>query len=86
MGYHTRFKDAGGWQLVFTSPWMENPIDRAALNAKMSSGSQNQSQNSSTETKMIALASGPSIRLWAVTEDGQRNDIGNYYLNFEKYR
>ncbi len=62
---------------------MENPIDRAALNAKMSSGSQNQSQNSSTETKMIALASGPSIRLWAVTEDGQRNDIGNCYFNFK---
>ena len=73
-----RFKDAGGWHLVFTSPWMDNHIDRVALNARMtSSGGQNQAPNSSSETKMVALASGTTIRLWAITDDGQRNDIGN---------
>ena len=58
---------------------MEDPIDRVALNAKMSSGS----QTSSAETKMVAFASCTTIRLWAITDDGQRNDIGikiNYFL------
>lgn len=74
-----RFKDAGGWHLVFTSPWMDNHIDRVALNARMtSSGGQNQNPNSSSETKMVALASGTTIRLWAITDDGQRNDIGSH--------
>lgn len=54
---------------------MEQPIDRVALNAKMTSGAQNQS-SSSSETKMVALASGSTIRLWAITDDGQRTDIG----------
>jgi hypothetical protein len=57
---------------------MDNHIDRVALNARMtSSGGQNQTPNSSSETKMVALASGTTIRLWAITDDGQRNDIGN---------
>ena len=60
---------------------MESPIDRAALNARMS-GNQNQSQNSSSETKMVALASGSAIRLWAITDDGLRTDIGALYLLF----
>ena len=73
-----RFKDAAGWQLVFTSQYMEAPIDRATLNARMS-GNQNQSQNSSSsETKMVALASGSTIRLWAITDEGQRTDIGKF--------
>ena len=58
---------------------MESPIDRAALNARMSGSSQNQSQNSSSETKMVALASASVIRLWAITDDGQRTDIGTLY-------
>ncbi len=60
---------------------MESQIDRVALNARMTSGGQNQNPNSSSETKMVALASGTTIRLWAITDDGQRNDIGNlsYY-------
>ena len=57
---------------------MESPIDRAALNARMS-GNQNQSQNSASETKMIALASGSVIRLWAITDEGQRADIGSLH-------
>ncbi|KAI9564726.1 hypothetical protein GHT06_008467 [Daphnia sinensis] len=77
-----KFKDAGGWQLVFTSPWMDNHIDRVALNARMtSSGGQNQTPNPSSETKMVALASGTTIRLWAVTDDGQRNDIGTFNMH-----
>lgn len=56
---------------------MENHIDRVALNARMTSGGQNQNPSSSSETKMVALASGTTIRLWAITDDGQRNDVGN---------
>lgn len=55
---------------------MENHIDRVALNARMTSGGQNQNPSSSSETKMVALASATTIRLWAITDDGQRNDIG----------
>jgi len=76
-----KFKDAAGWQLVFTSQYMEAPIDRATLNARMS-GNQNQSQNSSSsETKMVALASGSTIRLWAITDEGQRTDIGTFNMH-----
>lgn len=60
---------------------MDNQIDRVALNARMTrSGGQNQAPNSSSnsfETEMVALASGTTIRLLAIADDGQRNDIGN---------
>lgn len=79
---HHRFKDAGGWQLVFTSPWIENHIDRTALNARMSSSGQNQSQSSSSETKMIALASGSTIRLWAITDEGLKSEVGRFQQRF----
>lgn len=59
---------------------MENQIDRVALNARMSSTGQPQNSSSSSETKMVALASGTTIRLWAITDDGQRNDIGKLPL------
>ncbi|XP_045027132.1 BTB/POZ domain-containing protein KCTD3-like [Daphnia magna] len=78
-------KGAGGWHLVFTSPWMDNQIDRVALNARMtSSGGQNQAPNSSSnsfETEMVALASGTTIRLLAIADDGQRNDIGTFNIH-----
>ena len=33
-----RLKDSVGWQLVFTSPYIEHAIERVALNAKVSTG------------------------------------------------
>ena len=64
---------------------MDNHIDRVALNARMTSGGQNQNSSSSSETKMVALASGTQIRLWAITDDGQRNDIGSIFLFYSSH-
>lgn len=70
-------KDSSGWQLVFTSPYIESQIERLAINAKLiisSSGEQ-------TLTKMVAISYGNLIRLWRVSDDGSRLDIGVFSLN-----
>ena len=69
----SRLKDSSGWQLVFTSPKVENMIDRLAINAKMGS-----SQASAGEgvAKMVAIAAGCSVCMWGVTDDGNKTDIG----------
>lgn len=70
-------KDSSGWQLVFTSPYIEQQIERLAINAKLiisSSGEQ-------TLTKMVAISYGHLIRLWRVGDDGSRTDIGVFSLN-----
>ncbi|CAG7835898.1 unnamed protein product [Allacma fusca] len=74
-----RLKDSSGWQLIFTSPKVENMIDRLAINAKMGPG---QSVNTSGEgvAKMVAIAAGCSVCMWGVTDDGTRTDIGRFSL------
>lgn len=70
-------KDSSGWQLVFTSPYIEQQIERLAINAKLiisSSGEQ-------ILTKMVAISYGHLIRLWRVADDGSRTDIGVFSLN-----
>ena len=47
-----RMRDSHGWQHVFTSPYMEESIEKIALNTKMP-GSQGD--------KMVAVASGISF-------------------------
>lgn len=76
-----RLKDSSGWQLVFTSPYIEASIERIAINAKvnLSSGG-DQAPN-----KMIAISYGSQIRLWGITDSGTKTDIGvfNLYVRVE---
>lgn len=66
-------KDSSGWQLVFTSPHIDNCIERIAINAKMNS----QNGNSDGSSVMVAISYGNQVRLWGVSEQGSRTNIGN---------
>uniref|UniRef100_A0A671K3S7 BTB/POZ domain-containing protein KCTD3 n=1 Tax=Sinocyclocheilus anshuiensis TaxID=1608454 RepID=A0A671K3S7_9TELE len=70
-----RVKESTGWQQVFTSPRLDWVIDRVALNAKVMGGSLGDND------KMVAVASGTEIILWAICPDGKGNEIGVFSLN-----
>lgn len=55
---------------MFSSPKLDWIIDRVALNAKVLGGSLGDND------KMVAVASGTEIILWAVCSDGNGNEIG----------
>jgi len=73
-----RLKDSSGWQQVFTSPHIDNCIERIAINAKMNS----QSGNSDGSSVMVAISYGNQVRLWGVSEQGSRINIGNKFFYF----
>uniref|UniRef100_A0A8C2KDE8 BTB/POZ domain-containing protein KCTD3 n=1 Tax=Cyprinus carpio TaxID=7962 RepID=A0A8C2KDE8_CYPCA len=70
-----RVKESTGWQQVFTSPRLDWVIDRVALNAKVMGGSLGDND------KMVAVASGTEIILWAICPDGNGSEIGVFSLN-----
>uniref|UniRef100_A0A8C9R5P8 BTB/POZ domain-containing protein KCTD3 n=1 Tax=Scleropages formosus TaxID=113540 RepID=A0A8C9R5P8_SCLFO len=70
-----RVKESSGWQQVFTSPRLDWVIDRVALNAKVMGGSLGDND------KMVAVASGTEIILWAICPDGNGSEIGVFSLN-----
>ncbi|CAL8099797.1 unnamed protein product [Orchesella dallaii] len=75
-----RQKDSSGWQLVFTSPRVENLIDRLAINAKMTLGQGSSSSGNESNAKMVAIAAGSIVFMWGVSDDGHRTDIGQFSL------
>ncbi|KAK3742239.1 hypothetical protein QZH41_009025 [Actinostola sp. cb2023] len=64
-----KLKDTAEWIMVFISPYLENCVEKMALNAKVSAGS--------LGDRMVAVSSGNHIRLWSFTH----NDGG--YVKFE---
>lgn len=71
-----RLKDSSGWQHAFTSPHIESSIERIAINAKIGQGG-----GSETSSKMVAISYGSQVRLWGVSEDGSRTNIGTFNLH-----
>lgn len=71
-----KLRDSAGWQLAFMSPYIEPVVDRIALNAKVIVT--NPIENS---TKMLAISYNTQVKLWGVTEDGTRTDIGTFHFN-----
>ena len=70
-----RMKDSG-WKPVFTSPFVNQVIERIAINAKMNLTSSNE-----TPLRMIAISYGSEIKLWGIGEDGGKSDvIGTFNL------
>lgn len=67
-----RLKDSSGWQHVFTSSHIECIIERVAINAKMGSGA---------DGKMVAISYGSQVRLWGVSEEGIKINVGTFNLN-----
>ncbi len=70
-----RVKESTGWQQVFSSPRLDWVIDRVALNAKVMGGSLGDND------KMVAVASGTEIILWAICPDGNGNEIGKLWFH-----
>ncbi|PNF23019.1 hypothetical protein B7P43_G09820 [Cryptotermes secundus] len=71
-----RLKDSSGWQHAFTSPRIESCIERIAINAKMAQGG-----GGEASSKMVAISYGSQVRLWGVSEDGTRTNIGTFNLH-----
>lgn len=70
-----RLKDSSGWQLVFTSPYIDATIERLAIKVNFSNA------NEKTQSKMVAISYGSQIRLWRVSDDGSKSDVGIFNLN-----
>lgn len=70
-----RLKDSSGWQLVFTSPYIEATIERLAIKVNYSNA------NEKTQSKMVAISYGSQIRLWRVSDDGNKSDVGIFNLS-----
>lgn len=70
-----RLKDYCGWQQIFVSPYVEAPIERIAINAKMTSAGEQ------SHSKMVAISYGSSIRLWGISEDGSKSEVGSFNLH-----
>uniref|UniRef100_A0A023EW48 BTB/POZ domain-containing protein KCTD3 n=1 Tax=Aedes albopictus TaxID=7160 RepID=A0A023EW48_AEDAL len=73
-----RLKDYCGWQQIFVSPYVECPIERIAINAKMSLAT---SAGEQSHSKMVAISYGSQIRLWGISEDGGKTDVGIFNLH-----
>lgn len=65
-----RLKEASGWQLVFSSPRLDWPIERLALTARVLGGALGE------HDKMVAAATGSEILLWALQAEGSGSEIG----------
>ncbi|XP_077520750.1 BTB/POZ domain-containing protein KCTD3 isoform X2 [Amblyomma americanum] len=75
-----RLKDSTGWQLAFTSPYLEPIIERIALNAKVVTTASAQAPESGA--KMLAVAYGSQVRLWSIAQEGNgRAEIGVFHLS-----
>ncbi|XP_055587165.1 BTB/POZ domain-containing protein KCTD3 isoform X2 [Uranotaenia lowii] len=73
-----RLKDYCGWQQIFVSPYVEHTIERIAINAKMSLAS---SVGEQSHSKMVAISYGSQVRLWGISEDGSKSDVGIFNLH-----
>lgn len=67
-----RMKDSSGWQLVFTSPYIDSVLERIAINSKMTSSNE-------APSRMIAVSYGNDIKLWAIGDD-RSEVIGTFNL------
>lgn len=56
-----RSKDSVGWELIFSTPYLENCVEKMALNAKVSS--------SSLGDKMLAVSSGKSLNVVTIIQE-----------------
>lgn len=67
-----RLKDSSGWQHAFTSPHIESVIERVAITSKLST---------SGDVKMVAISYGNQVRLWSISANGMKTNIGTFNLN-----
>jgi len=75
-----KLKESSGFQLAFTSPYMDTDIGQVAINSKMGSVLPAAAGGLDSVTVMMAVASGSLVRLMGFSEDGTRTDIGIFNL------
>lgn len=74
-----KLKESSGFQLAFTTPYMEQDIGQVSINSKM--GSVLPAVGLDQVTVMIAVASGSNIRLMGFSEDGSKTEVGTFSLH-----
>lgn len=74
-----KLKESSGFQLAFTTPYMEQDIGQVSINSKM--GSVLPAVGLDQVSVMIAIASGSNIRLMGFGEDGTKTEVGNFSLH-----
>ncbi|KAL8608688.1 hypothetical protein ACOMHN_002917 [Nucella lapillus] len=70
-----RMKDSTGWHLIWTSEYLLSAVERVAINAKVVSSLQDNTQ------KMVAAAAAGLVRLWSIADDGDSREIGVFNMN-----
>ena len=73
-------KDSTGWHLLWTSAYQDIPVERIAINAKVMSANQDNTN------KMVAASAGSIVRLWSISDDGESREIGKWRLKKFTYR
>jgi len=74
-----KLKESSGFQLAFTTPYMEQDIGQVGINSKM--GSVLPAVGLEQVSVMIAVSSGSNIRLMGFSEEGARTEVGNFSLH-----
>ncbi|KAK2161189.1 hypothetical protein LSH36_120g10014 [Paralvinella palmiformis] len=70
-----RLKDSVGWDLAWTSPYLDHYVERVALNAKVIYPGQD------SHSRMVAASYGCSVHLWHITNDGDHmREIGVFSM------
>ena len=64
-------KDSTGWYLCWSSSYLDIPVERIAINAKVMSANQDNTN------KMVAASAGSLVRLWSIADAGESREIGN---------
>jgi len=73
-----RLRESSGFQLSFTTPYMELDVSLVAINSKI--GSVLPGAGLEQVSIMLAVASGNNIRLMGFSEEGARTEVGNFSL------
>ena len=63
-------KDSTGWYLCWSSCYLDIPVERIAINAKVMSANQDNTN------KMVAASAGNLVRLWSIADAGESREIG----------
>ena len=73
-----RQRESSGFQLAFTTPYLEHTTHQVAINSKM--GSLLPGAGLDQVTIMLAIASGSNIRLMGFNEEGAKTEVGSFSL------
>lgn len=66
-----RIRERSLWHCIWTSPHMEQFIEKIAINAKATSMVSQESTQ-----RLVAASYGSTIRLWQVSSNGDSADVG----------